>query len=300
MAEKRPFLDFKAIKERVQFAAVLARYHIELKRVNNGTLKGACVLPSHTSKSTDTFYVNEAKQVWYCHSESCKTNGHRAGGNVIDFVSAIGNVSAYEAAKLLDEWFPASGNPATETPRKELVSEGNTPLAFTLKGIIHEHPFIQGKGISPATAALYGVGLFSGKGSMAGRIVVPLYESGKLIGYAGRTTLPISADNPKWKLPKGLVKSFLFGIEKCDPAKPLILCESFWGPLWFHEQGHQAASLMGSSLTPEQEKCLEPYSTIVVAMDNDEAGRAASEKLVQRLNGKHKVLKAHLREQAVA
>lgn len=300
MADKKPFLDFKAIKARVPFAGVLAHYRVELKRVNNATLKGSCPLPSHGSKSADTFYVNEAKAVWYCHSDSCKKNGHRAGGNVIDFVSAMENIAAYESAKRLDVWFPATGNPAQEPATPSLVVEGNKPLAFALKGISHTHPVIQGKGISAETAAMFGVGFFSGKGSMSGRVTFPLYENDKLIGYAGRTTLSVADDNPKWKMPKGLVKSFLYGLERCDTAKPLILVESFWGVLWFHEQGHQAASLMGSSLTPEQEKCLEPFGTICVAMDNDEAGRAAADKLVQRLKGKHKVLKAHLREQAVA
>jgi len=300
MAEKRQYIDFKAIKERVPFSGVLARYRIELKRVNNVSLKGKCPLPSHSSKTPDTFYVNEAKGVFYCHSDSCKKNGHRAGGNVMDFVSAMENVNAYESAKRLDEWFPTTGNPAREPAKPAPVVESNKPLAFTLQGISHEHPMIQAKGISVETAKLYGAGYFSGKGTFAGRIVFPMYESGNLIGYAGRTTLPLTDDNPKWRLPKGLLKHFLYGLEKCDPAKPLILAESFWSPLFFREKGMQAAALMGTTLNDEQERCLEPFKVLWVALDNDEAGRAASEKLVQRLKGRHTVRVAHLREQAVA
>jgi len=54
----------------------------------------------------NTFCVNEAKSVWYCHSDSCKKNGERAGGNVIDFVALIEQCFAYAAAKRIDEWFP--------------------------------------------------------------------------------------------------------------------------------------------------------------------------------------------------
>lgn len=47
-------------------------------------------------------------------------------------------------------------------------------------------------------------------------------------------------------------------------------------------------------MTEEQEKCLAPFITITVAMDNDEPGRAAAEKIVARLRPRHKVLRAYL------
>src|ERR1035438_5431942 len=106
MTENRPFLDFKAIKERVAIADVLARYQVGLVRLNQTSLKGNCPLPSHSSGSKNTFFVNVAKSVWYCHSDSCKKNGNRAGGNVIDFVSLMEQCSAYAAAKRVDEMFP--------------------------------------------------------------------------------------------------------------------------------------------------------------------------------------------------
>ena len=312
MAENRPFLDFKAIKGRVAIANVLARYQVNLVRVNQTSLKGNCPLPTHSSESKNTFFVNEAKSVWYCHSDSCKKNGQRAGGNVIDFVAVMEQCSAYAAAKRIEEMFPASGNPAIHNPANDAgrayqqieagnpadtpTGTGNKPLAFVLKDVNPSHPMIQERGISVETAKLFGVGLFPGKGSMAGRIVFPLHEDGSVIGYAGRTTLPVSDANPKWLFGKGLKKSFLYGLERCDPAKPLILCESLWGPLWFYEHGLQAASLMGSEMTEEQERCLDPYPTITVALDNDAAGIEKAAHICGRLKAKHRVLKARLIE----
>ena len=230
MAENRPFLDFKAIKGRVAIANVLARYQVNLVRVNQTSLKGNCPLPTHSSESKNTFFVNEAKSVWYCHSDSCKKNGQRAGGNVIDFVAVMEQCSAYAAAKRIEEMFPASGNPAIHNPANDAgrayqqieagnpadtpTGTGNKPLAFVLKDVNPSHPMIQERGISVETAKLFGVGLFPGKGSMAGRIVFPLHEDGSVIGYAGRTTLPISDANPKWLFGKGLKKSFLYGLER--------------------------------------------------------------------------------------
>ncbi|MGD0499077.1 MAG: CHC2 zinc finger domain-containing protein [Bryobacteraceae bacterium] len=323
MAENRPFLDFKAIKARVTIADVLARYQVSLVRVNQTSLKGNCPLPTHSSGSKSTFFVNEAKSVWYCHSDSCKKNGQRAGGNVIDFVAVMERCSAYDAAKRLDELFPATsdhGAKGASEPNAAAVSGGcrseeanpppatgnNRPLPFVLKDVNPEHPMIQGRGITIETAKLYGVGYFPGKGSMASRIVFPLQELLRingdgtaqvmLVGYAGRTTLDVTPENPKWKLPAGLRKSFLYGMERCDPAKPLILCESLWGPLWFREHGLQAASLMGTEMTKEQERCLDPYPTITVAFDNDAAGIEKAALISERLKAKHRVLKARLIE----
>src|ERR1039458_1821905 len=116
MTETRPFLDFKAIKARASISSILDRYGVKLNRVNQTTLKGNCPLPSHSSQSKNTFYASEAKSAWYCHSDSCKKNGRRAGGNVIDFVAAMENLSVYGATARIDEMFPEIGNAAINNP----------------------------------------------------------------------------------------------------------------------------------------------------------------------------------------
>ena len=303
----RPFVDFKAIKARVNISEVLNRYAVRLARTNKVALRGNCPLPSHSSTSKNTFYANEEKSVWCCHSDSCKRNGDRSGGNSIDFVAAMEGCSPYEAAKRMDEWFPGGMRPqegervhpspaqiATPLEQGSTDRSGNKVLAFTLKDVNPEHPMIQERGISVATASLYGVGYFPGKGSMAGRIVFPLHENGQLVGYAGRTTLSVREDNPKWLFGKGLRKTFLYGLERCDPAKPVILCESLWAPLWFHEHRHQAASLMGSEMTVEQERALDQFSTITIALDNDVVGNEKSDRVADRLRMNHRIVRARL------
>jgi DNA primase len=314
MTESRPFLDFKAIKARASISSILDRFGVKLNRVNQTTLRGNCPLPSHSSKSKNTFYASEAKSAWYCHSDSCKKNGRRAGGNVIDFVAAMENLSVYAAAARIDGMFPATGNPAISNtaigagsahqqtdaaagnPAESETDTGNKPLGFALKDVNPAHPMIQERGISIETARLFGIGFFPGKGTMAGRIVFPLHENGDLIGYAGRTTLPVSDTKAKWLIGKGLRKTFLYGLERCDPAKPLILVESFWGPPFFYEKGLQAASLMGSELTESQERCLDPFPVITVALDDDPPGIEKAARIRERLKVKHRVLKARLVE----
>lgn len=307
MAESRPFLDFKAIKARASITAILGGYGVTLNRVNETTLKGNCPLPSHSSKSKNTFYVNEAKSVWYCHSDSCKKNGDRAGGNGIDLVAAMENLSAYDAAARVQEMFPAPATAAGRGPERNAapmnpsppeIAGKNKALGFALKDVNPEHPMIQSRGITIETARAWGIGFYCSKqktASMDNRIVFPLHEGGHLVGYAGRATQ--GGQDPKWLLGKGLVKSFLYGLDRCDPAKPLVLVESFWAVPWFYQQGMQAAALMGCEMTAEQEEYLKPFVVITVALDNDAAGNEKAAPIVGRLKAAgHKVLKARLKE----
>jgi len=104
-----------------------------------------------------------------------------------------------------------------------------------------------------------------------------------LVGYAGRTTLETSEDNPKWETAGGIAQELRLRagtLRSDEAAHPL---RSFWGPLWFHEHGLQAASLMGSEMTEEQERCLDPYPTITVAFDNDAAGVEKATGISERL-----------------
>jgi Toprim-like len=219
--------------------------------------------------------------------------------------------SAYVATKRIDELFPAEsiqrvrvapmaaavGAVAGRLSDEEnlpVAPNRNNPLAFTLKDVNPSHPMIQKRGISVETAERFGLGFFPGKGSMASRIVFPLHGDGNIVGYAGRTTLPVSDANPKWLFGKGLKKTFLYGMERCDPAKRLLLCESLWAPLWFHEHGLQAAALMGSEMTEAQELCLRPYLLVTVALDNDAAGMEKADRIRGRLKENHRVSKARL------
>ena len=106
--------------------------------------------------------------------------------------------------------------------------------------------------------------------------------------------MPVSDSNPKWLFGKRLRKTFLYGLDRCDPAKPLVLCESLWGPLWFHEHRLQAASLMRSEMTEEQERCLEPSPVITVALDNDAAGTEKAARIRGRLKAKYRILEARM------
>ena len=78
-------------------------------------------------------------------------------------------------------------------------------MTFQLKGIDPVYPYLTKRGISRELAEKFGVGYFPGKGSVHGRVVIPIHnERGDLVVYAG---LSIDDSEPKYKLPSEFQKS---------------------------------------------------------------------------------------------
>jgi hypothetical protein len=295
--------DFGALKL-IPIASVLRPYGIEVRKRSDRELVCKCPLPSHKEvehrNDNLTFCIGTEKNKWYCQSDSCRAIGnHPKGGDVLDLVCRLDRCDVKQAAKKLSEMFaiPANGTHPPPKPSEPVAEIRNPPLAFTLKNLDPDHDAIRSRGISLETAMEFGVGVHTGKGSMANRVCFPIFEDGNLVGYAGRWLREPDAEHPKWMLPKGLNRTYLYGLEKCDPSKPLILCESPWGVLHFFQHGVQAVALIGCSMTDAQEARLAPFHTITVAMDNDEPGRTAARKIAARLKSLGKnVRTAFLRE----
>jgi DNA primase len=250
------WVDFKAVKSAVSTEAVLGRYAVKVYRLNKDHVRGKCPLPSHTSTASKvSFVVNTTKNVWSCKSDSCvAARKGRTGGDVLDFVTLMEQCSLKEAAEKLASWFgvkaelPVTPKAATEAPQKAAEpiptptaappkEEGeNAPLKFTLKGVDPAHPYLPHRGITGETAALFGVGFFPGKGSMAGRVVVPIHnEKGELVAYAGRS---IDDAEPRYKLPADFKKSLvLFNLHRAKGQGRVVLVEGFFGTMKVHQAG---------------------------------------------------------------
>jgi DNA primase len=299
------FVDFKEIKRRVSMEAALGHYNVKLRRVNQHSLRGCCPLPTHSSdQSKESFIVQTEKNIWVCQSTSCVAGRKgRRGGNVLDFVSIMANCSIRDAALTLHEVFVGAPVPASRTTNKidgvkkdfppaarsEIVAdESNKPLAFALKEIDPTHPYLRQRGIREETATSFGVGYFAGRGSMSGRVVVPIQnDRGELVAYAGRS---IDAAEPKYKLPAGFKKSAeLFNLHRVlalpkSSRNRVVVCEGFFDCMKVHQAGvHPVVSLMGSALSDDQEKVLGQFAHVVLFLDGDEAGREAARAIAARL-----------------
>jgi DNA primase len=291
------WVDFKAVKHAVSMEMALAHYGVMLRRIHGPCLRGRCPLPSHESRSSaQSLIVDIEKNAWACHSGSCVASRGRTGGNVLDFVAAMERCSVRDAALKLHEWFALAAKPA---PRGQIVSraegfhksshtdtgDSNKPLPFTLWGIDLHHPYLSKRRVDSNTAANFGIGFYPGKGSMEGRIVIPIHnDDGILVAYAGRS---LDQSEPRYKFPARFRKSLvLFNLHQAiRHGKAVIVVEGFFDCLNLYQAGFPCVvALMGCSLSQRQELLLQNhFQHVTLMLDGDKAGRRAGAAIAARL-----------------
>ncbi len=279
------WVDFKAVKSAVTMRMVLDRYQVNWLRKKGEELQGRC--PIHQGEGQDTFHISLAKNAFHCFS--CK-----ARGNVLDFVAAMENCTVREAALKLRQWFSIAAAPVAVNaePQDREVAETpvDKPLSFQLQGVDAEHPYLKSRGITPETARTFGVGFFSGRGSMSGRVVIPIHnERGDLVAYAGRA---IDDSEPRYKLPAGFRKGqVLYNLHRVT-APEVIIVEGFFDCMKVWQSLHPfVVALMGSSLSEHQGRLLlRQFKNVSLLLDGDTAGREGADAIARRL-----VHKIHVR-----
>jgi DNA primase len=305
---KSKFVDFKAVKAAITMEQVLEHYQLlhQFKR-SGDRLSGPC--PIHKGSNATQFSVSIEKNVWKCFSE-CKH-----GGNVLDFIAKMENVSILAAANLAIEWFhldpeamaadasqetgeePApTGDTSRPKPAKPApvpeTSTPNKPLNFRLDKLVREHPYLTQRGLALETIIDFGVG-FCSKGMMADRIAIPIHNpEGEVVAYAGRYPGEPPEGTPKYKLPQGFRKSLeLFNLDRArkEPVEvTLVIVEGFFGCMKLHQFGCKVVALMGSTMSAAQEELIRQHtdnkSQVIVMLDEDEAGRAGREDIATRLS----------------
>jgi DNA primase len=284
----RGWVDFGAVKQTVSLEAVLRHYQVPGLRKRGHQLVGRC--PIHRGQRDDSFRASLSKNAFRCFA--CQ-----AGGNVLNFVAAMEKCSIRQAALCLQRWFSVGapgegplGSARRSVRNGELVraKEGrNPPLPFVLTGVDHSHPYLVERGIDPATAVEFGVGFYARSGLLSGRVVIPIANArGQTVAYAGRA---LDDSLPKYKLPAGFRKAReLFNLHRATAtgSQTVIVVEGYFDCLRVHRAGlPSVVALMGSSLSAKQENALlETFDRVVLLLDGDAAGRAASRALVARLS----------------
>lgn len=306
-------IDFDDLKARADFAAVLLHYRINLV----GSGEQAKVLCPFHDDERPSCSVNLAKRLWHCF-RGC------GAGNVLDFVHRMetrdgASVSLRQAAERLAAICglgdgdrraaprprePRRGSTTKETallpfdggnvapggPERARTAPGsgtgpacNKPLGFRLT-LDPAHPYLAARGVAPELAERFGLG-FCGKGSMAGRVAIPIEDArGELVAYAGRWAgdeADLPAGEEKYKLPKGFRKNLeLFNLHRIRPYIHLVVVEGYFGAVRLHGLRIAAAALMGSSIAEEQVALLRGHCPnlrhVTVLTDGDDAGRKAA------------------------
>lgn len=313
-------VDFKAIKVSITMEQLLQHYGL-LKQFKRGTdsLSGPC--PIHKGTNPTQFRVSISKNCWNCFSEC------HHGGNTLDFISKMEDISIHAAALKAVEWFnldPENIAAEAEEPEEKPPQESfkrtqhakspeakpeqakpNSPLKFRLDKLERDHPYLLERGLSLETVLDFGLG-FCTKGVMQGHIAIPIHNvKGEVVAYCGRWPGEPPEDTQKYKLPKGYLKSQdIFNLDRAikePPEQPLIIVEGFFDcmKLWQHGV-KKVVALMGSSLCPAQEELIRQHtsssSQIIVMFDENEAGRTGREDAAVRLS-RFAFVKTHVFEQ---
>jgi DNA primase len=163
----------------------------------------------------------------------------------------------------------------------------NKPLEFSLRGIDPAHPYLAQRGITQATAEAFGVGFFSGKGSMSNRLVFPIYNAaGELVAYAGRS---LDGAEPEYKFPPGFKKTLeLYNLRRAiaTGSKRVVIVEGFFDTLNTFQAGLSCVvGLLGASLSDAQVDLLRThFDEAVIMLDGNEAGRIGSAECAAKLS----------------
>ena len=298
---KKNWVDYKEIKKKVNLQMVLKKYGVfsKLRKTGNNFV-GTC--PIHKGHNDRQFSVNLERNIWRCFGDC------QGGGNILDFVSKMENISIHEAGLLLKKWFliddenvetkQNKSKKQTNKPtnqKSKLVREEkiNTPLKFHLQ-LIPEHTFFEEKRISPETINHFGLGLAK-KGMMKDRIAIPIHnEQKQLIAYCGRaTTKEQVEESGKYKLPANFHKSdVVYNLNRQkEGQKSLILVESYLSVFKLYQAGFtNVVSLQGSELSEKQEELIINFlgltGFLLLMFDNDKSGLKCTENCLKRFGKK--------------
>lgn len=298
---KARWVDYAQIKREVSLEDVLE--HLDLLeglKAGKDSLTGQC--PLHDGDNPTSFRVTPSKGLFHCFS--CD-----AGGNAIDFVAAHEELEFREAALRIAEWFGIEGKRADRSKKKaaarsEAPSDApapekprvNKPLSFSLNKLDSSHPYLEERGLTPEEVEAFGLGYCS-RGIMKGRIAIPIHNAeGELVAYAGRWPALDGwpDDEGKYKFPDGFLKSLeLYNLNRVLSLRNhqlLTLVEGFFDAIRLHRFGIAVGATIGSSLSEDQAdlavRAVGPTGRISLVFDNDDAGRAATERALVLLGSR--------------
>lgn len=241
-----PYVDFTELKSRHPIEDIADLLGIELKKKGE-QLRGHC--PWCQGGSDRAFVVTPSKQVFYCFCPD-----HEGGGDSIELAARMYGVTPKEAAAKISAHFTA-------------------PKAEGLKHIDYlqpQHPALEALGLLRETCEHFKAG-YKPKGVLSGRLAIPLYRNGTLVGYAGRAVLKDGKKDGKMLEyhagfdPSGIIfEAFVENDEEpvmlfADPLKAML---SF-------QHGVSAIAVLGT-LDPDTVKALARYceeKTIVLALN---------------------------------
>jgi DNA primase len=307
---KTNWIDFKALRAKLDFARVLEHYGVQIKSTGKQH-HGYCPLPNHIGKrNSPSFSANLERGIFQCF-------GCGAKGNVLEFAALMEKIDPKDgtalrevAVKLQRHFCPELGSdlPDTKAPpaakpkpaektEPELPIVVNAPLDFELQGLDAGHPYLLSRGFTPETIQHFGLG-FCSRGMLKNRVAIPLHDAaGALVGYAGRVVddATITEDNPRYRFPgerrrDGKIFEFrkalflYYGFRIKAPVDDLVVVEGFTSVWWLSQNGLlSVVGTMGDCSEKQAElivSLVKPNGRVWIAPDGDKAGERHAQTLL--------------------
>ena len=295
-------IDLAALKRRHLLADVVESAGVPL-RGRGRVRQGVC--PFH-EEAEGSFTVYADTERFYCF-------GCGAGGDVLDFVQRIEDLSLPEAIRRLDASPPTTApvrHATRERRNRDAVAPADpallTAAARYYAGELRSRPearaYLASRGVGPGTARRLGLGyapgaglraalasagfprerfttsgLFTGRGErFAGMVVVPEIAGGRVRWLAGRAIAP--GRSPRFQaLPRSKP---VLGLGRLGSAPPwAVVAEGLFDWLVLSEWGLPACAALGTRGTERIAAALRGCPRVFLAFDSDEAGRDATERL---------------------
>lgn len=258
------------------------QYLHRVKYNNEGNIMISCPFHANGSERNPSCGVKRDENIGHCFTCGWV-------GRVEDIVSKVLNLTFDEAQRWLLKNFT---NYSYETRIKPLekcsellpLTRNTSDKLFRTEPFTSDdlskynmyHEYLWARGISRELASTYQIGFDDAKNE----ITFPIYSlSGEPICIARRSVI-----YKRFDYPKGVEKPLYLGHLIQPYEDELWICEGCFDALTAIKFGHKAVALMGLS-SENQIKDLRSLKckSYVLALDNDSAGKQASEKLYHRL-----------------
>ena len=292
-------VDLAALKERHPLGEVVEAAGIRLHgrgRVRQG------VCPFH-EEAEGSFTVYADSERWYCF-------GCGEGGDVLDFVRRVEDLSLPEAIRRLDASPPTTApvRHTTRERRRRIAVAPPDPALLTataryyageLRRSREARDYLASRGVGPGAARRLGLGhapgrglraalasagfgdgrvrdsgLFTGRGErFAGMVVVPEIAGGRVRWLAGRAIDP--GRSPRFQALPG--PKPVLGLGRLGPAPPwAVVAEGLFDWLVLSEWGFPACAALGTQGMERIAAALRGCPRVFLAFDHDRAGHEAT------------------------
>ncbi len=236
--------------------SILDRYGFEkIHRTRSGY---TALCKFHDNKRTPAFSISDTG-LWHCFSCDAK-------GNLKKLIQALGGeLDWQEELKILGLQLNADKFGIDRTRRKigplprdfKEYSKDNMPPKYLLTRLTWHS--IRGFRLGS-----------SNMGRMAGRILIPIFFKGKMVGVHGRAIDP--ALEPKYYNAGFDIHDYVFNYDGCDRSKPVIVVEGAFNVMSMREKGlPNAVATFGTKFSAKQVQLILSLAgdSVVICFDRD-------------------------------